>query len=70
MDPRQPTIKKFFEWNDAEATGKLESSDCINLEEADKAGMSGAAAGVGTKSKAGPSQLSEERNCNKTTKYL
>ena len=49
VDPRQQTIKKFFQVNDAEATGKLESSDCLNLEEADRAGMSGAAAGVGSK---------------------
>ena len=49
MDPRQQTIKKFFQVNDAEATGKLESSDCLNLEEADRAGMSGVAAGVGSK---------------------
>ena len=65
VDPRQPTIKKFFERNDAEATGKLESSDCLNLEEADIAGMSGAAAGVDLKSKAGPSQSSEKTNCSK-----
>ena len=49
MDPRHQTIEKFFQVNDAEATGKLESSDCLNLEEADRAGMSGAAAGVGSK---------------------
>mgnify|MGYP003330354358 CR=1 FL=1 len=48
VDPRQQTIKKFFQVNDAETTGKLESSDCLNLEEADRAGMSGAAAGVGS----------------------
>ena len=41
VDPRQQTIKKFFQVNDAEATGKLESSDCLNLEEADEAGMRG-----------------------------
>ena len=49
VDPRQQTIKKFFQVNDAEATGKLESSDSLNLEEADRAGMSGAAADVGSK---------------------
>ena len=31
VDPRQQTIKKFFKKNDAEETGKLESSDRLNL---------------------------------------
>ena len=62
MDPGQQTIKKFFKKIDAEETGKLESSDRLNLE-SDNAGTSGAAAGVGSESEAGPSQLSEKRNC-------
>ena len=63
MDPRQQTIKKFFfKEKDAEETGKLESSDRLNLE-SENAGKSGAAAGVGPESEAGPSQLSEKRNC-------
>ena len=49
--------------NDAEE-GKLESSDRLNLE-ADKAGMSGAAAGVALESEASPSQSNEKGNCTK-----
>ena len=64
VDPRQQSIKKFFKENDVEETGKLESSDRLNLE-SDKAGMSGAAAGVGPESEAGPSQLNEKGNCQK-----
>ena len=60
VDPRQQTIKKFFQVNDAEATGKLESSDCLNLE-AENAGMGGGAAGVSSpESDAGLSGESEK----------
>ena len=69
VDPRQQTIKKFFKKNDAEETGKLESSDRLNLE-SDNAGLSGAAAGVGLESEAGPSGLNEKRNCKKNNKNL
>ena len=64
VDPGQQTIKKFFKKIDAEETGKLESSDRLNLE-SENAGMSGAAAGVGLESEAGPSQSNEKRNCTK-----
>ena len=46
---------------DVEETGKLESSDRLNLE-AENAGLGGAAAGVGLQSEAGPSQENERRN--------
>ena len=62
VDPRQQSIKNFFQVKDAEETGKLESSDRLNLEAADNAGLGGAAAGVGPQSEAGPSQGSEKRN--------
>ena len=64
VDPGQQTIKKFFKKIDAEETGKLESSDRLNLE-SENAGTSGAAAGVGLESEAGPSQSNEKRNCTK-----
>ena len=48
---------------DAEETGKLESSDRLNLEE-DSAGLCGAAAGIGSESqKPVQSQQSETQNC-------
>ena len=59
MDPRQQLIKKFFQVKDAEETGKLESSDCLNLE-ADSAELGGAAAGVSlAESEAGLSEWRE-----------
>ena len=64
VDPRQQSIKSFFQVKDAEETEKLESSDRLNLD-ADNAGLGGAAAGVGSQSEAGPSQESERRNCQK-----
>ena len=64
VDPRQQLIKKFFQVKDAEETGKLESSDRLNLE-ADNAGLGGAAAGVDPQLQAGPSGESERRNCQK-----
>ena len=67
VDPRQQQITNFFQFNDVESTGKLESVDRLNLE-SDNAGSSGAAAGVGSESDAGPSQESEKRNCRETTK--
>ena len=53
MDPRQQSIKSFFQIKDAEELGKLESSDRLNLD-ADNAGLGGAAAG--SESEAGPNQ--------------
>ena len=60
VDPGQQLIKKFFQVKDAEETGKLESSDRLNLETADSAGLEGAAAGVGVQSEASPSRRSEK----------
>ena len=62
--PGQQWIKKFFQVKDVEETGTLESSDRLNLG-SDNAGMSGAAAGVGPDSEAGPSQANEKRHCKK-----
>ena len=62
VDPRQQSIKNFFQVKDAEETGKLESSDRLNLEAADSAGVGGAAAGVDQQSEASPSRESEKRN--------
>ena len=64
VDPRQQKINSFFQVKDAEETGKLKSSDRLNLD-ADNAGLGGAAAGVGFESDVGPSQESEKRNCQK-----
>ena len=55
VDPRQQLIKNFFQVKDVEEMAKLESSDRLNLMEADDAGLGGAAAGVGSESEAGPS---------------
>ena len=63
------TIKNFFQVKDVEETGKLESSDRLNLE-AENAGLGGAAAGVGVQSEAGPSQESDNGIARKTTKNL
>ena len=55
MDRRQQLfMKNFFQVKDAEESGKLESTDCHNLE-AENAGLGGAAAGVGLESEASPS---------------
>ena len=35
VDPRQKSIKSFFQAKDAEETGKLESMDRLNMESAD-----------------------------------
>ena len=59
VGPGQQLIKKFFQVKDAEESGKLESSDRLNLETADSAGLGGAAAGVGLQSEASPSRGSE-----------
>ena len=56
VDPGQQSIKTFFQVKDAEETGKLESSDRLNLETADSAGLGGAAAGVGLQSEVSPSR--------------
>ena len=61
MDHRQKSIKSFFKAKDAEETGKLESSDRLEIASAD-AGQSGAAAGVGPQSETGLSPESENRN--------
>ena len=61
VDPRQKSIKFFFQNKDAEETGKLESSDRLEIGSAD-AGQRGAAAGVGSQSETGLSQESETRN--------
>ena len=54
VDPRQQIIKKFFQVEDAEEMGKLESSNRLNLE-ADNAGLGGGAVGVSSsESKVGP----------------
>ena len=64
VDPRQQLfMKNFFQVKDVEETAKLESSDRLNLE-AENAGLSGAAGGVGSQSGAGPSREKETRNCN------
>ena len=57
-DPRQKSIKFFFQNKNAEETGKLESSDRLNMACAD-AGQRGAAAGVGPQSETGLSPESE-----------
>ena len=59
VDPRQQSITNFFQVTDVEETGKLESSDRLNMEAADSAGLGGAAAGVGVQSEASPSRRSE-----------
>ena len=64
MDPRQQKINSFFQVKDAEETGKLNSSDRLNLD-VENAELGGAAAGVGLESDAGPKQESEKRNCRK-----
>ena len=56
-DSRQRQITSYFNKN-AEETGKLESSDRLNLE-SDAAGQRGAAAGVGIQSEAGLSREKE-----------
>ena len=62
VDPRQKPITTYFK-KDAEETGKLESSDRLNLDE-DSAGLCGAAAGIGSESqKPVQSQQSETQNC-------
>ena len=66
VDPRQQKISNFFQVKDAERTGKLESVDRLNLE-TENAGSSGAAAGVGSESEAGPS-LEGEKELSETTK--
>ena len=70
VDPRQQLIKKFFQVKDAEETGKLESSDRLNLE-ADSAELGGAAAGVSSaESEAGLSGESEKELSEKQLKDL
>ena len=56
-DSRQRQITSYF-YKNAEKTGKLESSDRLNLE-SDAAGQRGAAAGVDIQSEAGPSREKE-----------
>ena len=51
-------ILQVYSKRNVEETGKLESSDRLNLE-SDAAGQSGAAAGVGTQSEAGLSREKE-----------
>ena len=51
-------MRNFFKVKDAEESGKLKSSDRLNLE-AENAGLGGAAAGVGLQSEASPSRGSE-----------
>ena len=58
VDHRQKSIKSFFKAKDAEETGKLESSDRLEIASAD-AGQSGAVAGVGPQSETGLSPESE-----------
>ena len=60
VDPRQQLfMENFFQVKDAEETGKLESSDRLNLEAAESAGLGGAAAGVGLESEVSPSRVRE-----------
>ena len=66
VDPRQKSIKFFFQNKNAEETGKLESGDRLNMVSAD-AGQSGAAAGVGSQSETGLSSESETRNSQENT---
>ena len=66
VDPRQQTIKSFFQVEDAEKLGKLESSDRLNLD-ADNAGLVGAAAGVGWSQKPVQVRRMSEGNVGKTT---
>ncbi len=61
VDPRQKSIKFFFQNKNAEETGKLESGDRLEMASAD-AGQSGAAAGVGPQSETGLNLESENRN--------
>ena len=61
VDPRQKSIKFFFQNKNAEETGKLESGDRLEMASAD-AGQSGAAAGVGPQQETGLSLESENRN--------
>ena len=56
-DSRQRQITSYF-YKNAEETGKLESSDRLNLE-SDAAGQRGVAAGVGIQSEAGLSREKE-----------
>ena len=69
MDPRQQNIKKFFQVKDVEETGKLESSDRLNLD-AENAGLGGAAAGVGLQTEAGPKSGESDEIAKTTTKNL
>ena len=48
-------MRNFFKVKDAEESGKLKSSDRLNLE-AENAGLGGAAAGDGLESEASPSR--------------
>ena len=59
VDSRQQLLmENFFQVKDAEESGKLESSDRLNLE-TENAGLGGAAAGVGLESEASPSRGNE-----------
>ena len=69
VDPRQQNIKKFFQVKDVEETGKLESSDRLNLD-AENAGLGGAAAGVGLQTEAGPKSGESDEIAKTTTKNL
>ena len=63
VDPRQQLfMKNFFKVRDAEESGKLESSDRLNLEAADSAGLGGAAAGVGLQTEVSPSRGREKES--------
>ena len=53
---------EVFQVKDAKETGKLESSDRLNLETADSAGLEGAAAGVGVQSEASQSRGREKES--------
>ena len=70
MDRRQQIIIQYLlsiQGKVAERTGKLESVDRLNLEP-ENAGLSGAAAGVGSDSDAGrqsQESVSEKKNCRK-----
>ena len=59
VDPRQKQITNYFNKN-AEETGKLESSGCLELLEFDAVGLRGMAAGVRLESDAGPGLESEK----------
>ena len=59
VDSRQQLLmENFFQVKDAEESGKLESSDRLNLE-TENAGLGGAAAGVGLESEVSPSRGNE-----------